>query len=427
MVGDADASDPAASMAALAVADRGDWLSDVARVVGEGGPAPSDLARWRRTESPELIAAAIDLVRARRSLAPRFPEAAAMLADRAGAAMASDAAAATAKARRIAGVRPRELWDLGCGIGGDSMRLASIDGLERLVLVDLDPARLAMARHNVGLVAPSLPVETIRGDAAELAPEAAEGRLVHLDPARRDAAGRRSRARDLEDLEPGPQSIAAIIERSRHVVLKLGPGTDPDAMPRWPEPSVEYVARGRDLVQAVAWYGRSGGDPPGSRRASIAPDGPSLTGTPDDSLDPTVLGPPPQDVRDWLQRPPAWLLIPHPAAERARLVSAALREAGGPVAGMAPLAAGLGIIASPIDPGSPWLEAIPIREAMPWRAPRVRRRLAELGTGEVVLRTRGRAIDPDAAVGAVRGAAGPTRTVVVLRLGRERVAFIGDV
>jgi hypothetical protein len=395
MVGDADASDPAASMAALAVADRGDWLSDVARVVGEGGPAPSDLARWRRTESPELIAAAIDLVRARRSLAPRFPEAAAMLADRAGAAMASDAAAATAKARRIAGVRPRELWDLGCGIGGDSMRLASIDGLERLVLVDLDPARLAMARHNVGLVAPSLPVETIRGDAA--------------------------------DLEPGPQSIAAIIERSRHVVLKLGPGTDPDAMPRWPEPSVEYVARGRDLVQAVAWYGRSGGDPPGSRRASIAPDGPSLTGTPDDSLDPTVLGPPPQDVRDWLQRPPAWLLIPHPAAERARLVSAALREAGGPVAGMAPLAAGLGIIASPIDPGSPWLEAIPIREAMPWRAPRVRRRLAELGTGEVVLRTRGRAIDPDAAVGAVRGAAGPTRTVVVLRLGRERVAFIGDV
>ncbi len=401
-------------------------MAEVAGVVAGGGPSAADLARWRRTESPELIAAAIDLARARRSLASRFPEAAAMLADREGAAMASDVAAATAKARRIARVRPRELWDLGCGIGGDAMRLASIGTLERLVLVDRDPARLAMARHNVRLIAPSLAIETIRGDAVELAPAAAEGRLVHLDPARRDATGRRRRSADLEDLEPGPRSIAAIVERSCHVVLKLGPGTDPDAMPRWPEPSVEYLARGRDLVQAVAWYGCSGGDPAGSRRASIVPDGPTLTGTPDDSLDPSVLGPPGRDPRGWITQPPAWLLIPHPAAERARLVSAALRDRGGPVAGMEPLAAGLGVIASPVDPGSPWLEAIAVREAMPWRPARVRRRLAELGTGEVILRTRGRAIDPDAAVAAIRGRGGPSRTVVVLRLGRELVAFIGE-
>ncbi len=90
------------------------------------------------------------------------------------------------------------------------------------------------------------------------------------------------------------------------------------------------------------------------------------------------------------------------------------------------MAAGLGVIASPVDPGSPWLEAIAIREAMPWRPPRVRRRLAELGTGDVVVRTRGAAVDPDAAVRAIRGDAGPKRSVVVLRLGRERVAFLGE-
>lgn len=405
---------------------RAAWIAEVVGSIAAGGPGPAELTRWRRTASPELVAAAIDLARARRSLAGRLPEADRMLADHAGAAMASDAAAATAKARRVARVRPRELWDLGCGIGGDAMRLAAIDSLERLVLVDRDPARLTMARYNVGLVAPAVRVETIVGDAAAHAPDAAEDRIVHLDPARRDASGRRSRSRDLADLEPGPEAIAAIVRRSRHVVLKLGPGTDPAAVPGWPEVSLQYVARGRDLVQAVAWYGRSGGEPPGSRTASLVPGGPTLGGDPDDGLDPSVLGPPGRSAREWIATPPRWLLIPHPAAERARLVSAALRDCGAPLDGMEPLAAGLGVIASPVDPGSPWLEAIAIREAMPWRPLRVRRRLAELGTGEVVVRTRGSAVDPDAAVRAIRGDAGPMRPVVVLRLGRERVAFLGE-
>lgn len=405
---------------------RSAWVAEVARSVAGGGPGPAELTRWRASASPALVAAAIDLARARRSLAGRLPEADRMLADRPGAAMASDAAAAAAKARRIASMRPRELWDLGCGIGGDAMRFAAIDSIERLVLVDRDPDRLVMARHNVGLVAPSLPVETIAGDAAELAPDAAEDRIVHLDPARRDAAGRRARSGDLSDLEPGPDAIASIVRRSRHVVLKLGPGTDPAAVPGWPGPSLQYVARGRDLVQAVAWYGRSGGEPPGAVIASLVPDGPSLGGDPDPGLDPSVLGPPGRAARDWIATPPRWLLVPHPAAERARLVSAALQDAGVCLAGMEPLAAGLGVIASPVDPGSPWLEAIAIREAMPWRPPRVRRRLAELGTGDVVVRTRGAAVDPDAAVRAIRGDAGPKRSVVVLRLGRERVAFLGE-
>jgi hypothetical protein len=121
------------------------------------------------------------------------------------------------------------------------------------------------------------------------------------------------------------------------------------------------------------------------------------------------------------------LLVPHPAAERARLVSAVLRSAGAEAVGPRILAPGLGVLAADSAPSDrTWLEAFAVREVLPWRPGRVRRAVAALGGGPVVVRTRGGAVDPDAAARALAGPGARPLTVLVLRLGREVTAFVAD-
>ncbi len=419
---------PASPWTELGDAPLAAWLADVDAAVRGGGPAPSEIARWRREHPEDRVRRAIELARGRRSLEGRHPDASSLLADAAGAAMASDAAVAALKARRLADAGVREAWDLGCGIGGDAMAIAAVPTLERLVLVDRDPDRLAMARHNVERAARAAGtrprVETRCADAVDACPEAAPGRAVHVDPARRDARGRRRRG--LAGLSPDAEAIGRLVAWAGDVVVKLGPGTDPHDVP-WPGATFEYVARGRTLVQALAWHGELAGAA-APRRATIVPAHATIVGAPDPGLDPEAAAPPPaRPAAAWRRDPPAVLLVPHPAAERARLVSAVLRSRGAEGVGPRILAPGLGVLAADAAPSDrTWLEAFAVREVLPWRPGRVRRAVAALGGGPVVVRTRGGAVDPDAAA---RGLAGPgdrPLTVLVLRLGREVTAFVAD-
>ena len=365
------------------------------------------VARLRRAHDADTVAVALDLVRARAKAATKFPDhAATLLADPAGVEQATSRTVAAYKARRFVQVRDgvvdRPVVDLGCGIGGDTMSLAAA-GLN-VTAVDLDPVRAGMAAHNAGVPAAVAdardwcPSGDSSGDESAAPPVAA----LHLDPARRTAAGRTHR---LADTLPPPDVVAALIKRhaAAGVAVKLSPAIDlAELAEALPPGEVEFISEAGRLVQAVLWTG--GLLPPASpaRRATLLADGQihTLAGDPGEPA--------------WSE-PQRLLFTVDPAVERARLMHHLELPAIHPQ---------LGLLTADADPRSPWLTGFELIEQLPWREKRVAAALQARGAGVVEVKTRGGAVDPDRAQRRLRGKGKTPFTVFVLRWDRQVVALV---
>jgi len=100
-----------------------------------------------------------------------------------------------------------------------------------LTLVDLDPARLAMAQHNVtqymshgssnqtNITATCAAVEDI-----DLPTDA----TIHIDPDRRNAG---KRLTNPQDYQPSLDWLESLTQRDQPILIKLAPGVDPDILP----------------------------------------------------------------------------------------------------------------------------------------------------------------------------------------------------
>ena len=228
-------------------------------------PHPSDIERLRREYDASFIPLALDLARARLRARTKFPESAGRLvADPVGVEQATSELVATHKAERFATAPGMPVLDLCCGIGGALMSLASDD--PRVTGVDLDPARAFMAGRNAGC-------PTITADVSDVD---VTDHLVHLDPARRDADGRRRH--DYGQLIPPPELCERLLDTARGGALKLGPGVALDELPA-ADREVEIVNERGTLVQAILWTGVLARHP-GSRTVTRLPGGASFTAAP---------------------------------------------------------------------------------------------------------------------------------------------------
>lgn len=365
------------------------------------------VARLRRAHDAATVGVALDLVRARAKAAVKFPDhAATLLADPAGVEQATSSPVAAHKAQRFAQVcgrvAGRPVVDLGCGIGGDCMGLA--DAGLGVTAVDLDPVRAGMAAHNAGVPAVVADARDWdgSGDPSGTPPGTPTGAALHLDPARRTAAGRTHR---MADTQPPPDVVAALIRRhaAAGVAVKLSPAVDlaelADALPPG---ELEFVSEAGRLVQAVLWTGGLAGPDSAARRATLLAHGRTHT----------LAGDPGEPA--WSE-PRRLLFAVDPAAERARLLHHLDLPAIHPQ---------LGLLTADEDPRSPWLTGFELVEQLPWREKRVAARLQELGAGIVEVKTRGGAVDPDRAQRRLRGAGKTPFTVFVLRWDRQVVALI---
>lgn len=346
------------------------------------------LTRLRRQWPAEIVAAAAELVQARRAAADKFPDAQRLVADREGVEQATGATVARHKATRFAALAPQRIFDLCCGIGGDAMALQAV---APVTAVDLSPLRAWMAGRNAGCATRVADVTTLdlRGEA------------LHVDPQRR-ARGRR--AWRFADYRPGPPALRRLLEANRDTALKLGPGVDTESLPG-EGAEIEFVSDGGALVQAILWCGHLA-RAPGCRTATMLPAGLSLCGPP---------GPPPPSGGDFQE----FLHVADPSLERAGLLGVLC--AGLPLAAPVPA---LGLLTSAAPVTSPWLRSHRILEQMPWRLRRVRAALERRGAGLITVKTRAAAVDPDVVQRALRGTGAAPFTVFVLRLGHSVQAFI---
>jgi hypothetical protein len=165
---------------------------------------------------------------------------------------ATAAPVAVHRARRLAGL---VVHDATCSIGTE---VAALRGLAaRTVGSDIDPVRLAMARHNLGATA-----DLCRADA--LHPVTRDA-VVMVDPARRTAGRRRF---DPNDYQP---ALGPLLDgyRGRDLVVKCSPGIDFDELGRLGFDGEIEVTSYRGSVREACLWSSGLAEPGVRRRASI--------------------------------------------------------------------------------------------------------------------------------------------------------------
>ncbi|MFI9010257.1 class I SAM-dependent methyltransferase [Actinosynnema sp. NPDC053489] len=287
------------------------------------------------------------------------------------------------RARRFTG----PAHDVTCSIGAD---LAALP--EGSVGSDLDPVRLAMARHNLGDAVPLVRADALR--------PVSRGTAVLADPARRDASGRRTWRPS--DFAPPLDELASAYA-DRDLAVKCAPGVDFAVAP-WAD-EVELVSLDGQVREACLWT-RGLATPGVSRRATVlrsgAPEWTVTSADPDDC-----------EVRE----PQEWLVDPDGAVVRAGLVRHyAARH------GLAQLDERIAYLTGPVPP--PGVRAFRVVEHGHYSEKALRSVLRAHDVGRLEILVRGLDVDPNALRPRLKLSGSGSATVALTRIGRRPVYLL---
>ena len=227
-------------------------IAEVAASLRDGDDVLAVGTRLRRTVDPARAAFVTMAAATRlRAVAAGVPGAEDLVLTREALEQASHPAAAAWRARRAALGRSTAtddvVQDRCAGTGGDAVALAEhgpVLALER------DPGRAVLAAHRAAVL--GAPVVVRVGDALDPAWRC-RGAVVHADPDRRDARGRR--ARTLAQHHPPVAELVTATRAAAGRLLTVAPGVawDDPALPLGAE--VVFLQHGRDLLEAVLCTG----------------------------------------------------------------------------------------------------------------------------------------------------------------------------
>ncbi|MCK0438049.1 class I SAM-dependent methyltransferase [Gordonia alkaliphila] len=355
-----------------------------------------------RSRYPEHAAALVETVRARRRAAGKLAYADALLADDNAVQQATATPVAALRAAEIARRHPGALvHDLTCSIGAELTTLVAAPGIGAVIGSDLDPVRLAMAQHNLGLVGGTAPT-LLRADA--LTPTSTAEVFI-ADPGRRNSGGR---VFGIDQLDPPLLELLAVYA-GRPMAVKCSPGLDYQHLrTRFGfEGQVQIVSLDGGVREACLWTDAAGQP---ANRASVLrsrPDGTtSLYEVTSD--DPDDLGAP--GVGEWI-------VDPDGAVVRAGLVRQYGHRHG--LVQLDPQIAYLTGGAVPAgERGFRVIEQLPVNEKA------LRSALAARGCGSLEVLVRGLDVDPDRLRKRLKLKGSEPYALILTRIGRQGVAFL---
>ena len=300
---------------------------------------------------------------------------------------ASAAPVASHRAQRLAG---RVVHDVTCSIGTEVAALR--DTAARAVGSDIDPVRLAMARHNLG--AAEGPVDLCRADA--LHPVTRDATVV-VDPARRAGGRRRFHP---GDYRPALDQLFNVYTR-RDLVVKCAPGIDFDIVAHLGFDGEIEVTSYRGSVREACLWSADLAVPGVRRRASILDRGEQITDAEPD---------------DCPVRPPGrWIVDPDGAVVRAGLVRHyAARH------GLWQLDRHIAYLSGDRLPAGE--RGFEVLQQLPFDERRLRQALSTLDCGALEILVRGVDVDPPALRRRLALRGGRSLTVVVTRVGTGTAA-----
>jgi len=199
--------------------------------------------------SADLVANVLSQAKLRRRAQAKFGEFAnTMFFTEAGLEQASRLKVAAIHAGRFRSAGINHVADLGCGIGAESLALASLD--IKVSAFELDEVTAAMATYNL---AKFNNVEVAQADVTQIDLPPYAG--FFIDPARRELNGPNrettKRKFDLEDLAPSWEFVLQL-SRTKATIAKLGPGIDHKDIPS--EAEAVWISDNGDLVEAGLYF-----------------------------------------------------------------------------------------------------------------------------------------------------------------------------
>ncbi|MGW1195587.1 class I SAM-dependent methyltransferase [Streptomyces sp. NPDC002536] len=355
---------PAPNAFASLLTDEGQRLLDELRHY-DPSQELATATRLRREHPAELVSAALGQARLRQRAVAKFgtEDAYRMYFTPHGVEQATRTSVAAYRARRFAALGVRRVADLCCGIGGDAIALARA-GVSVLA-VDRDPLTCEVARANAAALGLSELIEVRCADVTEV--DASAYDAVFVDPARR---GGRGRIFDPEAYSPPLSWAVGAARKAPFAALKIAPGVPHEAVPE--EAEAEWISDGGDVKEAVLWFGTD----PGVRRATLLPEGASLTG---------------RGLPDPAVRPVGrYLYEPDGAVIRAHLVAEVAEELGGGLVDET-----IAYVTADELRATPYAAAYEITDVLPFNLKKLKAIVRERAIGVAVIKKRGSAVEPE--------------------------------
>ncbi|CEA08827.1 Methyltransferase domain protein [Arthrobacter saudimassiliensis] len=361
----------------------------------------------RAGHSPELVAAVLTQAKLRMKARAKFgPFAEHMLFTAPGLEQATRLNVAALHAQRFQQAGLDKVADLGCGIGADSLALATLD--RQVTAVELDEITAAAATINL---MPWPNAKVVQGDAEHFDVSGFDG--VWMDPARRSTSSSGTRRIfDPEAFSPPLSFVERLADTGMPVGVKMGPGIPHESLPAGCE--AQWVSVDGDVTEATLWFNALARE--GVRRAALViSDGGAAELTSPVDYDPAA-----QDV----ETGPAegFLYEPDGAVIRAGLVAETARALGGHL-----LDEQIAYIAAPEAMYSPFARGYRIDHVRPYNVRSLKAWVREEGIGVLDIKKRGMSVTPEELRRQLLsgGAKGPNKaTLVLTRIGEERVAIV---
>jgi hypothetical protein len=379
----------------LTSADAQPWLAFAA---DPDRPLHHRAAKLRQSLSPVQVHLVLNQAELRARAVEKFDSGEELFLTSTGLEQATDQWIAAHKARRF----PREVpvADLCCGIGGDLIALVSrgpTDG------IDIDPTTALLAEANLRAQRTASPWRLFCTPAEKV--DLRRYAAWHIDPDRR-AGG--TRTVDPQYMSPGPRAIERLLATNANASIKLAPATQPpDA---WRDRAEwEWISRGRECRQVVAWFG-SLAQKPGLRRATVLDGSGIVRGRVEGLAKPL-----PRPV-DAIQQ---YLYEPDPAVLAAGLAgSIAERHAVAPLSADVPYFTSANLIQDPV-----W-GAYRIEAVLPFDNKRLAAELRARHVGVLEVKCRGLKIAPEELRRRMRLRGDGRATVIISPHGGRAVAIL---
>ncbi|MFE2040101.1 methyltransferase domain-containing protein [Streptomyces sp. NPDC059477] len=352
--------------------------------------------RLRRSHPADLVSAALGQARLRQRAAAKFgaADAGRMFFTPHGVEQATRASVATYRAARLREAGVTSVADLCCGIGGDAIAFARA-GI-RVLAVDRDPLTAAAARANAAALGLAELIDVREAEVTDI--DVAPYDAVFVDPARR---GGRGRIFDPEAYSPPLSWAVATALKAPHAALKVAPGIPHEAVPGAAE--AEWISDGGDVKEAVLWFGSGGA---GGVRATLLPGGHSLVGR--GLPDPAVRG-----VGRYLYEPDG-------AVIRAHLVAEVAEEVGGGL-----IDPTIAYVTGDSLRGTPYASAYEITDQLPFGVKKLKALLRERGVGNLTVKKRGSAVEPEELRRMVKPRGASAATVFLTRVAGAPAMLVG--
>ena len=354
--------------------------------------------------SAELVATVLTQVKLRRRARAKFGEFAQnMFFTEEGLEQASRLKVAAIHAGRFRNHGLTRIADLGCGIGAESLAIASLD--MEVTAFEIDEVTAALATYNL---ASFENVKVEQADVTTINLDNFDG--LFIDPARRDLNDSKTninkRKYDINDFSP---SFDFVLEaaRTKPTIVKLGPGLDHKDIPE--DAEAVWVSDDGDLVELTLYFGIL--RRPEVKRAALllSPNGTfEITSADAERLD-APLG----ELGKYLYEPDASIIRSHLVGDLA--ISLGLNIFSNEIA----------YLSSNEEVHSPWLKGYEVLENLVFDRKKLKAYLREKQIGVLEIKKRGADITPEQLRRELDPKGTESATLIVTRVdGAHRVLIV---